>query len=412
MPEFLTTIYLIYSFIAFYILFFFVILYTNNRDKIFLFPKSSKNYSLSIVIPCYNEEKSIGGTIESVLHLDYKNLKKVIVVDDCSTDNSYNIIKKYSAKYKKVVAIRTPYNTGKAAGAKNYGAKFVKTELIGFVDADSYPERDSVNRMIGFFDDKNVAAVTASIFAKKDSNFIEALQAIEYRIIVFTRKLLGFVGAIYVTPGPLAVYRKEYFDKIGGFDEENYTEDIEITWNFLSRGYRVEMSMLSKVYTVVPDNLKDWYKQRVRWNIGGLQVIGKYKKTFAKRGIFGSFVLPFFVISWVLGIFGMAVLIYRFLRRVIINFLVTNYSIKAQTAILSLRDINLTPNVLVFLGAMFLVMSLSFAILALSYTKEKKYRKIKVSNIFIYSFIYLLAYPFIVISSLTKYLRKKQRSWR
>ncbi|MBA7598182.1 hypothetical protein ES703_05193 [subsurface metagenome] len=410
MPELLTIIYLVYSFIAFYFLFLFLLIYAKNRKDFFSIPKITKNHSLSIVIPCYNEEKNIGGTIEAVLNSDYKGLKKIIVVDDCSTDNSYAVIKKYAKKYKKIMALKTPKNTGKASGSKNYGAKFADTELIGFVDADSYPQKDAIKKMIGFFDDKNIVSVTSSIFVKKRKRFIEKLQSIEYRIIAFTRKLLGFVGAIYVTPGPLAIYRKKAFDDVGRFDENNLTEDIEITWRFLSKGYKIEMSVPSKAYTVAPNRFKTWYLQRVRWNIGGIQTINKYRRAFARKGILGSFVLPFFILSWVLGILGIAILIYRGFRRITIHYLITKYSIGAQTAVLTLREINLTPSVLLFFGTAILLLSLLFTILALSYSKEKEFKKVGIFNILIYSFIYLLAYPVILITSLFKYV-KKEKAW-
>ncbi len=410
MPELLTIIYLVYSFIAFYFLFLFLLIYAKNKKNFFSVPKITKNYSLSIVIPCYNEGESIVGTIKAVLNSDYKGLKKIIVVDDCSTDNSYAAIKKYAKKHKKIMVLRTPKNTGKASGAKNYGAKFVDTELIGFVDADSYPQKDAIRKMIGFFDDKKMASVTSSILVKKRERFIEKLQLIEYRIIAFTRKLLGFIGAIYVTPGPLAIYRKKAFDDVGRFDENNLTEDIEITWSFLSNGYKIEMSVPSRAYTVVPNKIKEWYRQRVRWNIGGIQTISKYKKTFARKGILGRFVLPFFILSWVLGILGVGILIYRGFRRITIHYLITKYSIGAQAAILTLREINLTPNILLFFGVSILLLSLSFTLLALSRIKEKEFKKVGIFNILVYSLVYLLAYPVILITSMFKYI-KKDRFW-
>ena len=401
MPEILTIIYLFYSFIAFYFLLLFLLIYLKNRKNFFSTPKLTKNYSLTIVIPCYNEERDIGKTIETLLNSDYKGLKKIIVVDDCSTDNSYEVIQKYAKKYQKVIGKRTVKNTGKASGAKNYGAKFVDTELIGFVDADSYPQKDAIRRMMGFFDDKKVASVTSAILVKKGETFIERLQSIEYRIIAFTRRLLGFIGAIYVTPGPLAIYRKNAFDAIGRFDEENLTEDIEITWNFLSKGYKIEMSVPSKAYTVAPNSFKAWYSQRIRWNVGGIQTISKYKKTFAKKGILGSFVLPFFIISWIIGLVGIGILIYRGFRLMVTHYLITIYSIGAQAAVLTLRGINLTPNVLLFFGVAILTLSLSFTLLALLHMKEKEFKKVRIFNILIYSFVYLLAYPLILITSFT-----------
>ncbi len=143
MVEFITVVFLIYSFIAFYFLFMFLLIYIHNKRDFFYYPKAKRQYEVSIVVPCYNEEKDIGGTIQALLDVKYKGLKKIIVVDDCSTDGSYAIIKKFARIYSRVLCVQTPKNTGNAAGAKNYGAKFVKTELIGFTDADSYPLKDS-----------------------------------------------------------------------------------------------------------------------------------------------------------------------------------------------------------------------------------------------------------------------------
>lgn len=410
MPDILTVLYLIYFFIAMYFLFFFILIYIPHRNQIFSYPKLTEQYSLSIVVPCYNEEQSIGQTIQALLNLDYKGLKKIIVVDDRSTDNSYNIIKKFAKKYSRVMAVQTPKNTGKASGAKNYGAKFVKTELIGFTDADSLPEPESVGRMIGFFDDTKVGAVTSLVLVKKRNKFLEKVQAIEYEIIAFTRKLLGFVGAIYVTPGPLAIYRKEAFDKVRGFDESNLTEDIEITWHIVHSGYTVEMSVSSKVYTFAPDNFKAWFRQRTRWNIGGIQTINKYKKDFLKRGILGAFILPFFVLSWILGLIGIAILLYRFVRMLIIRYLSTVYSVQAQTAILTLRDINLTPSVLIFFGIVFFVFSLTFTLIALLYLRMKEFKRHRVFSVFVYMFFYVSTYPLVLVTSVYKFLRGR-RTW-
>lgn len=409
--DFLTFVYLFYTFVALYFLFLFSLIYLQNRREMFSHPKITKNYDLSVVVPCYNEEESIGGTIQHIVDSSYRNLKKVFVVDDKSTDGSFRIIEDYARKYPgKVVALQTPKNTGKASGAKNYGARFVKTELIGFVDADSYPEKDAIKNMIGFFDNPKTGAVTSAVLVKKREKFVEKLQSIEYKIILFTRKLLGFVDAIYVTPGPLAVYRKKAFDEVNGFDESNMTEDIEITWNFVSKGYVVQMSLDSKVYTVAPDNWKMWFRQRLRWNVGGIQTINKYRKAWMKVGMLGSFILPFFVFSWILGITGLLILSYRIFQRFIVQYLSTTYSVQAQTAILTLRELNLTPSILVFFGTALLIMSLSFNLIALTYSNEKGFKKHGLINLLLYMFIYLLAYPFLLIVSIYKFF-KGRYSW-
>lgn len=408
--EILTVIYLAYAFIALYFLFLFSLVYAQNKKDMLYYPKTKKIYSLDIVVPCYNEEDTIEATVKSLLSSNYKGLSKIYVVDDCSTDNSYSIIKKLAGKYNKVVALHTPKNTGKAANAKNYGAKFAKSELIGFTDADSFPEKDAISKAVGFFNNEKVAGVTTLILVKNRKKAIERLQSLEYKVIAFTRKLLGFLEAIYVTPGPMAIYRRKLFSKIGGFDEKNVTEDIEITWNLVSRGYKVEMSMASRILTVVPDNIKHWYRQRIRWNIGGIQTIRKYKHLFLKKGSLGSFILPFFVLSWVIGMVGLAILIYNFGRRIFVDYLSTLYSIKAQTAILTLREINLVPSVLSFYGIFLFILGLAFTVFVMSFIKEKDYKKEGILTLAGYTLFYLSAYPVILIASVYNYLKGKH-SW-
>ena len=156
----LTILYLIFTFMGFYHFFLFSLIFFQNKKQMFESFKPKKQFGLSIVIPCYNGEKTIANTIEKLLLSDYKNLKKIIVVDDCSTDNSYKIVEKIAKKNKKIMLVQTPKNAGNAAGAKNYGAKFVKTELIGFTDDDSAPTKNAISNMIGFFNDEQVGALS------------------------------------------------------------------------------------------------------------------------------------------------------------------------------------------------------------------------------------------------------------
>lgn len=411
MPEVLTIIYLAYMFITLYFLFLFALVFVQNRKEIFFVPKIDKRYSLSIVVPCYNEEESIEGTVKAILNSDYKGLEKIFVVDDCSTDNSYNIIKKLEKKYSKVVALQTPKNTGNAGGAKNYGAGFVKTELIGFVDADSYPDKYAISSMVGFFGDEKVGAVTTRILVKKKDNFLRKMQAIEYKVIAFTRKLLEFLDSIYVTPGPLVIYRKSAFDKIGAFDPKNMTEDIEATWHLIHDGYGVRMSFISKSTTVAPDTLKKWFKQRIRWNIGGYQTILKYKHCFFRKGMLGFFILPFFSVSLVLGTFGLGIFSYRILRRILTSYLSTKYSLAAQTTVLALQDINLNPSVLNFFGVVLFVLGMGFIFFALKLINNQIREKENFFSVIFYSLVYILLRPIVLVWSLIKFSTGKY-SWR
>jgi poly-beta-1,6-N-acetyl-D-glucosamine synthase len=409
--EALSIIYLSYMFISIYLLVFNVLLYWNNRKTLFEEPPLTKEYSLSIVIPCWNEEKSIRATIENLLELDYGGLKKIIVVDDCSNDSSYKIIREMAVKYDKVMAVQTPMQTGNAGGAKAFGSKFVETELIGFTDADSYPEKDSMKKLVGFFDDSQVGAVTGVFTPKNQNKFFEKLQSIEYNVIAFTRKLLGYVDGIYVTPGPLAIYRKSAFDDVGGFDVTNMTEDIEIVWNLISKKYKIRMCLSAHATTIIPTKFKGWWNQRIRWAVGGLQCIAKHKKHFLKKGMLGLFVVPFFIVQFFLGMLGMGIFVYLLISKFFKEYIFAKYSIQVGTALVTMEDFHITASFLNYLGIILFVFGFVFTLIVISIMKRHSLKRHSVFNLLFYSTTYLLLYPVIATKAVYNFIRKKDK-WR
>ena len=84
---------------------------------------------ISIVVPAYNASKTIDRCIQSLLKQNYKNYE-IIIVDDSSTDNTSELVKKYPVKL-----LKTPKNTG-AGGARNIGIESSRGEIIAFTDSD------------------------------------------------------------------------------------------------------------------------------------------------------------------------------------------------------------------------------------------------------------------------------------
>lgn len=393
-------------FLSLYMLIFFLLIYMRNKKEIFSHPEANRDYTVSIIVPCYNEEESIEKTVQSILDSDYLGLKKVIVVDDCSKDNSYNIVQKMAEKDSRILVVRTPQNLGRAASAKNYGLKFADTDIIGFSDADSFPEKDAIRKCLGFFNDQKVGAVTCSVLVKRKEKFIEKLQAIEYAIIAWTRKLLGYVDGIWAMPGPLALYRKEVFEKIGGFDENSLTEDIEITWKVIKYGYKVEMCLPAKVYSIAPPKLKYWIKQRIRWDIGGIQCLNKYKGHLTSK--LGYFILPFFALSMFLGLVGIGIFSYLAVRKLISNFLFTKFALSVGTSIVTLESLNISPSILNLFGIVMFILGALFTLFGLALMKEEGIKGTRnVFNILFYMIIYLTLYPFVLILAIGKMIKYK-----
>ena len=303
MADFITGVYIALFFFGIFFIVIFILLHQRNKKYLFASPKPKRYYSVSFLVPAYNEEENIESTVNSIINLNYpKEKKEIIIINDGSKDNTLKIARQLEKKYKEVKVL-DKLNSGKA-DSLNQAIKMARGELIAVTDADSYPEKNSLLRMVGHFDNEKIAAVTSRVLVKNKNNWLGKFQVLDYSIIAWTRKLLDFVDSVYVTNGPLSIYRKSVAKKIGGFDTKNLTEDIEITWHMLSEGYQTRMSYNAIVYTTVPENLNAWIKQRVRWNLGGLQTVKKYWRSMFKKGAFGYFVIPYVTSSFALAIIG------------------------------------------------------------------------------------------------------------
>ena len=166
------------------------------------------------------------------------------------------------------------------------------------------------------------------------------------------------------------------------------------------------MSVPSKVYANSPKTFKAWFNQRIRWNLGGIQCIFKYRQVFGRKGMLGAFVLPFFIFSWILGVFGLTILLYRIIRTIIVRYLLTTSSVEAHVAILKLNDLSLNPSILVYIGLVLLTLSVIYSLIALFTVKERKeFKKPTIFTFIIYEFFYLLMYPIVLVASGYKYAR-------
>jgi len=264
---------------------------------------------VSIVIPAYNEEKSIGRTIESILSSDYpKNKFEVIVVDDGSKDNTLKIAQKYQSK---IVSVYTKKNGGKGT-ALNLALKKCKGEIIFSMDADTFVAAHSVREMVRYFKNPEVMSVTPSMLIHEPHGLLQRIQQAEYLFGLFIRKAFSSVNAIHVTPGAFSAYRKTFFDKYGGYDEGNITEDLEMSLRIQYKGYHIEYSPESPAYTIAPNKFKALMIQRRRWYTGLMRNTWKYKGIFnPKYGDLGVFVLPIAWISIFFSVFLINYLVFK-----------------------------------------------------------------------------------------------------
>ncbi len=395
-------LYIFFAAVTTYFMLIFLLLFRRNKNQLNLTPALLRLPSVSLIVPAYNEQDTISDTLKSLGMLDYpKDKLEIIVVDDGSTDATYKIAKQF-----KSVKVLHKENGGKAT-ALNFGLSKSRGEIVACVDSDSHPLPDALLKSIPFFNDKSVAGVTTSIFANKPKGLLETLQWLEYAMIVWSRKLLEFLDAVYVTPGPLSLYRKDVLQKVGGFDTKNMTEDIEIAWRLLSRGYKIKMAAEAKTYTSIPTKFKAWWRQRIRWNIGGMQTMMKYKYTFTKGnyGILSSFIWPFFSLSYVLSVVGFGLFIYLIFKSVS-----NQLSFVVQASMIGVNPLKhwqfwIVPDIFTIFGILVFILSIVWIKISLDLTKEKNKPK-NPFDYFVYLTFYITVFPINLVHSIWRYMTK------
>ena len=253
--------------------------------------------SISILIPAYNEEKVLRKAIETTLEANYPR-KEIMVIDDGSTDRTYQIAQEYCDRGVKV--IHRP-NGGKAV-AINHGLKFAQGEIIIIVDADSLVGKNTLIRLVQPLQDPDIAAVAGNIKVLNRMNWLTKCQALEYiASINVYRRALDVFGSVTVVPGALGAYRREILEGSGFYDKDTLVEDFDVTMKTLKTGKVVQASTSAIAYTEAPQTLGGLVKQRLRWYRGNFQALWKHRDAaFNPRyGFLQKLAFPFLVVSMI-----------------------------------------------------------------------------------------------------------------
>lgn len=227
---------------------------------------------ISLFIPCYNEEESIEKSIQSWLNQTVP-FDQIVVVDDCSTDNTPNILKKYEDQ---LTIVRSPKNTGNKSSAQEYGLQFVDGDIFVTTDGDTLLEKDFVKHIIRDFDDPEVAAVSGRVRSLK-YNWLTACRALDYFIgCSIDKRAQDYIGYIFVISGAAGAFRTKVFKEMVKFDHDTITEDLDFTYKLHKLGYKIKFNDKAVCFTQDPSDLKSYINQMRRWYGGGWQNLVKH----------------------------------------------------------------------------------------------------------------------------------------
>ncbi|MGM5481162.1 MAG: glycosyltransferase [Nanobdellota archaeon] len=399
------------SFFGLFTTIYFTIMLFQNRSEWWK-GENVDDRAVTVCVPCFNEENTVLRTLKSLSSLDYdKDRLEIIVIDDGSTDNTFSIAKAFADKQKDTdIKVFRKENGGKYT-ALNHALARCRGEIFGALDADSYVHEKALKRIVKYFDDPDVTAVTPAMMIGEPKSFLQKIQAVEFYLGVLLRKVFALMGSIHVTPGPFSMFRKSFFDEHGGYKKGHLTEDIELSLRIQDKGGIIENALDGYVYTLGENTWTSLKKQRTRWYFGFLRNMMDYKHLFSpKQGNLGLFILPISIISVVLLITSISYAIFSLTREAITeisSLAAINFDLSEMSLLnWDLFFVNLEPYVVI--GLLGLIVTIAFIVFAKRLSKDRPRR--------FWSYIYFLLAYWVLYGywwtvSIYQAFFKKDRGW-
>lgn len=243
---------------------------------------------ISVIIPTYNRGNLIERSVRSVLDQTYDNLE-VIVVDDCSTDDTKSVVKKIEDS--RVNFCKLP-NNGGAGHARNEGVKLASAELIAFHDSDDVWRMDKLEKQMNYWKQHpEFSMVYCSYLSHRADGTLSQMPFSgmpgELEGDIFSSLLVrNSIGA------PTMLLKKECFSECGGFDTSlKCLEDWEFALRFAHEyliGYVDEILMdVYKTAGSVSSEIGGFFETRCR-------MVASYQTELAKAGLFDRVVSELF----------------------------------------------------------------------------------------------------------------------
>jgi glycosyltransferase involved in cell wall biosynthesis len=186
---------------------------------------------VSVVIPVYNTEKYIGEAIEGILNQTYKDFE-LILVNDCSTDRTLEILKEYQKKDNRIKILTNEKNL-KVSATTNRGIKEAKGEYIVKQDADDWSYPDRIEKQVKYMDTHPEVVLSSGNMEMCDENMtVRNRTHFPTSHTEIMNVLLQFNPMVHSA----MIYRRETFLEVGGYGGLNTSEDYLLTMKMASKG--------------------------------------------------------------------------------------------------------------------------------------------------------------------------------
>lgn len=220
------------------------------------------NRLVSIITPSYNSSKFIEECINSVISQTYLDWE-MIIVDDCSIDNSRDLITKFAKENDRIKPIFLEENVG-AAEARNVAIKKSKGKYVAFLDSDDFWKKHKLDKQISFMNEKNIAFSFTS-YQPMSENGIEKYSVIKapYQIDYHSYLKNTIIGCLTVV-----IDR----DKTGNFEMPNIrsSHDMALWLLIMKRGfsaYGLDENLAYYRIVSTSNTSKKWKAAKEVWDV-------------------------------------------------------------------------------------------------------------------------------------------------
>ncbi len=235
--------------------------------------------TVTVVVPLFNEGRSIYDTIKALVGLEYPREKlSITIVDDCSTDDSYEWACKAAEECRAdgadVRVLRNPHNMGKRKGI-NHAVRESTSEIILSVDSDVIIFPTALRELVKRFVGPEIAAVGGRVHVSNpNENWLTRLQTIKYYYgQEHLKNLERGLRSVLCLSGCLTAYRRTVLMELEPILENRnilgipikYGEDRFLTHQIVKHGYRTVMTMKAMCFTKAAPTLRGYFNQQLRW---------------------------------------------------------------------------------------------------------------------------------------------------
>lgn len=225
---------------------------------------------ISLAVCVYNEERNLNNFLDSLLSQSFKEFE-LVVVDDGSTDNTLNILKKYKSRFNMKI-IETSHLGLRPA---RYQAVInTNGEIVITLDADEILEKNCLCFLVNHFEDSLVGGVGGIINPCGTGWVIEGMSTLSSLM----SSLRGTSDADWISGG-CAAYRRKALIEIGWLRTDNVGEDVHASWMLKKHGWKLVIDPNAICYHKDPPRLKDVLLKE--YNVGKraktLYLLHKYK---------------------------------------------------------------------------------------------------------------------------------------